>query len=232
MADDLVAPSLKRSLNFAFHAKELWHGEGFFPRENWSRERRLEILGHLADIPQKFHLPIIYSCVKRSKYPPKNPPANSPKRVFRRAQREATKRCHTICFLSCLEQVERWMECKHQEEKVFVVHELHENHKADLSEISKFFSNPRARSTIENDPDINWSALTHLVEEPLFVRKSGSSLVQIADVCAFILSRALAEKEHSKPLLEKIRPNLVSGFLCDFFQNKGDTRSHEKDKKG
>ena len=67
MADDLVGPSLERPLDFVFHAKELWHGEGFFPRDNWGLDKRLAILAHLADIPRKFKLPIFYSCVERSK---------------------------------------------------------------------------------------------------------------------------------------------------------------------
>ena len=216
MADDLVGPSLERPLGFAFHAKELWHGDGFFPRDHWTLSKRLEILGHLADIPQKFQLPIIYSCVARKDYPPNYPPRDSARRLVRDARAKASKKCHTICFLSCLVQVERWMEHKYKDEKVFAVAELHEDHKDALLTTAQLLSNPRARSTIENDPNINWPPLTHIVEEPLFVRKSGSSPMQVADVCAFILTRALASAEYSEPLLEKIRPNLVSGFRRDF----------------
>lgn len=218
MADDLVGPSKERPMDFVFHAKDLWHGKGFFPRDNWSLDRRLEILGYLADIPVKFKLPIIYSCVERSKFPPKNPPLGSAKRLFKKARAEATKKCHTICFLSCLTQVERWMEHAYKDEKVSVIVEQHKVHKSNLLIVAQLLSNPRARSTIENDPNISWPALTRIVEEPLFVQKSGTSPVQIADLCAFLLARALAGKEDSEPQMEKIRPKLVSGFRRDFLK--------------
>ena len=216
MADDLVGPSKERPIDFVFHARDLWHGEGFFPRDNWSLDRRLEILGYLADIPGKFDLPIIYSCVERSKFPPKNPTRGSAKRLLKKARAEATKKCHTICFLSCLTQVERWMEHAYKDEKVSVIVEQHKVHKSNLLIVAQLLSNPRARSTIENDPNISWPALTRIVEEPLFVQKSGTSPVQIADLCAFLLARAFAGKEDSEPLLEKIRPKFVSGFRRDF----------------
>lgn len=216
MADDLVAPSLKRPLDFVFHAKDLWHGAGFFPRADWKLERRLEILGHLADVPQKFELPIIYCCVKREDYFPKDLPAGTAKRHLRAARAEANKKCHTICFLRCLTLVDGWMERNHKDEKAFVVAELHDDHRGLLLQAAQLFSNPRFRSDIENDPDISWSPLTYVVEEPLFVRKSGSSPVQVADVCAFILARALADAPHSEEWLEKIRPNLINGFRREF----------------
>lgn len=220
MADDLVAPDKERPLDFVFHAKELWHGNGFFPRDKWSRERRLEILGHIADIPREFQLPIIYSCVERSQFPAKLPPDDSPKRLFRDARAKATMKCHTMCFLSCLEQVDRYVVQIYEGEKVFAVVELHEDHKIQLLSGAQLLSNPRLRRTIENDPDINWPPISHIVEEPLFVRKSGSSPVQVDDACAFILSRALAEAEKSGPLLEKIQPNLVAGFIRGFLEPK------------
>lgn len=220
MADDIVGPNLERSPHFAFHAKDLWHGAGFFPRNKWSREIRLEILGHLADIPQKFELPIIYGCVKRADYPPEQLSPESAKRLFKAAQARANRKCHTICFASCLQQVERWMAHAYKDEKAFVVAELHEDHKDYLLTLAQLFLNPRNWPIIEDDPNVDWSPLTRIAEEPLFVRKSGASPVQIADVCAFILARALANAQHSELLLEKIRPNLVSGFRNDFVKRK------------
>lgn len=218
MADDLVGPD--RPANFVFHAKELWFGGKFFSREKWPLEKRLEILGRLADIPGKFRFPIIYACIERIKYPPKAPLEGSAARSFREAQAEANKKCHTICFLSCLTLVERWMEHAHKDEKVFVVTEMHERHKNNLLTITQIMSEPRVRPIIENDPNISWSPLTHIVDDPLFVNKSGSSPIHVADVCASILARSLNDKSHTTPLLEKILPNLVTGFRRDFMKPK------------
>src|SRR4051794_1533132 len=46
--------------NFVFHAKDVFHGTGFFQRELWPREKRWEILGELAKIPAMFDLPIVW----------------------------------------------------------------------------------------------------------------------------------------------------------------------------
>ena len=219
MADDFVGG---RPNNFAFHAKDLWHGEGFFPRPNpaltgpgmvWTLEQRLKILGHLADIPAKFDLPVIYSCIRRAPYLGELPLSRGARRGV---IREANKRCHVICFMSCLEQTERWMIHAYDSEKVFIVVEHHDDHREKLLEFAQLLSNPRAADVIDADTKIGWRALRHLVDDPLFVRKSGASPIQIADVCAFILARALGECQHALPLLERIRPNLVSGFTKNF----------------
>jgi len=211
MADDLVAPRDERPLDFVFHAKELWHGNGFFPRDDWKLEKRLEILGHLADIPNKFDLPIIYSCIKREEYVPKNLP--------KKQRRVADIKCHATCFVSCLDQADRWVEKFCPTEKAFAIVEHHKEHQSGLQLVADYLTNPRLYEAILNDTNFHWNPLEYFVETPLFSPKSGNSPLQVADICAFILSRALAEANHTEALLEKIRPQLVSGFIKNFFWN-------------
>ena len=211
MANDLVAQSNKRPLEFVFHAKELWHGNGFFPRDDWTLEKRLEILGHLADIPENFNLPIIYSCIKREEYVPKD--------LKGKQRAAADKKCHATCFMSCLSQADRWIEQFYPDEKVFAIVEHHQSHKSGLQIVADYLTNPRLIEEIQNDNSLHCDPIKHFVETPLFSPKSGNSPLQIADICAFILSRALAEAKHSDVLLEKIRPQLASGFIKSFFQN-------------
>ncbi|SDS19493.1 DUF3800 domain-containing protein [Bradyrhizobium canariense] len=42
-----------------FHAKDIWHGHGLFPRATWPLKKRLTLLGELAEIPALFGLPIV-----------------------------------------------------------------------------------------------------------------------------------------------------------------------------
>ena len=210
MADDLLGPD--RPLGFLFHAQDLWHGSGFFPRNNWELAKRLEILGHLADIPQKYQCPILYSCVEKKKFPPRD---ESPE-----ARKAANLKRHTICFLSCLSQTDRFMEQFHSDEMVFVIVEDHAEHRAVLREGAKFLGEPRLREAIERDDGISWRPLTHIVEEPLFQGKSGKSPLQIADICAFILNRHFAGDNYIVPFVEKIMPQLASGLRTDFVTSK------------
>ncbi|MFQ5764035.1 MAG: DUF3800 domain-containing protein [Rhodospirillales bacterium] len=212
MADNLVG---ERPLDFSFHAKELWHGGKFFKREEWSREKRLEILGHLADVPEKYQFQILYACLERAEYPPEDP-------ENRKSRLRALKKCHALCFLSCLSQTNRFMKEFHQGEMAFAVVEDHADHRSILRDTANLLGDPRLAPAIENDPNISWEPFTHLVEEPLFQKKSGSSPLQIADVCAFILRRHFAGDQYIVPFIERIKPRLVAGLRTKFFEKKAE----------
>ena len=108
------------------------------------------------------------------------------------------------------------MQHAHNDERVFLVVEDHGDHRGHLRAAAQLLSDPRIKPLVENDPKLGWPPLNHLVEEPLFARKSGSSPLQVADACAFILARSLAEASHTPQLLERIKPQLVSGFRRKF----------------
>ena len=50
--------------DFRFHAKDLFHGSGFFPRDKWSMEDRFRVLEELATLPAEFDLPVVYGAVE------------------------------------------------------------------------------------------------------------------------------------------------------------------------
>ena len=190
----------------------VWHGSGFFPRSDWPLARRLEILNHLADIPSKFELPIIYSCLKREEFVPKE--LTGKKRAL------ADKKCHCTCFSHCLSLADKWMEQFCREEKVFAIVEMHRDHRSGLHLVADVLNDPRLKGMIQKEKVLGIGPLDHFVETPLFAEKSGNSPLQIADTCAFILSKALADAEHSAPLLKKIEPRLVNGFIREFFRRE------------
>src|SRR5712692_5642963 len=49
-----------------FHAKDIWHGHGLFPRATWPLKKRLKLLGELAEIPALFGLPIVVGYENRA----------------------------------------------------------------------------------------------------------------------------------------------------------------------
>lgn len=211
IADDLVGKD--RPQDFVFHAKELWHGGKFFPRDKWSREKRFEILGHLTDIPRKYQFPLIYACVERAKFPAKNP-------ADRKSRAQATRKCHMLCFLSCLSQTDEFVGAMYPGEMAFVVAEDHNEHRVMLRDGANILGNPRLAQIIKDDPGVSWKPNTHLVDEPLFQKKSGNSPLQVADVCAFILSRHFAADSYIAPLVEKIKPQLIRGLRTEFVARK------------
>lgn len=213
MADDLVGKD--RPANFYFHATDIWHGDGFHPRDTWDLPRRMKLLTYLAEIPWKFQLPIIYSCVERKPYLPEIP-ADMPRKKIRRHRAAADEFCHKLAFLSCMGQTEKWMREMNPNEKIFAVVENHETHGEELRRIATYLGDARRRDEIAAKIKTGWPTLDHFVEDPLLMRKTGTSPLQLADACAFILSRALGERNHIEPFLEHIKPCLVSGFLKSF----------------
>lgn len=209
MADDLVGPV--RPLNFHFHAKDLWHGAGFFNREKWELSKRLEILHHLSEIPTKFDLPIFHCVVERRKHPPKADGGDA-------ARKAATRKHHLLAYMGCLQMIDRYMAERLSDEKAFVVVEDHRDHRMILRGAAQLMGNPRARNAIERDPTVHWRPYTHLVEEPLFQGKSGSNALQVADVCAFILNRHFCNGNHIGPFVELIEPCLAIGLTKDTFK--------------
>ena len=104
----------------------------------------------------------------------------------------------------------------------FAVVEDHADHRSILRDAANLLGDPRLAPAIENDPNISWEPFTHLVEEPLFQKKSGNSPLQIADVCAFILRRHFAGDQFIAPFIERIKPRLVAGLRTKFFEKKAE----------
>lgn len=215
MADDVVGKD--RPKDFYFHAKDIWHGKKFFNRDDWpDLKKRLRILEHILDIPEKFNFQVIYACVERAKHIPKNLPAGAEGRA------KWAKHTHTICMMSCLHQTELLMREHFSDERVFLVAEDHETHKGILRQSAILLGDPRNRSALEDNPGIDWEPATHLVDEPLFAPKSGASPLQVADACAFVLSRHYAGCPHVAPFIERIKPQMPSGLLSKFVRLKKD----------
>lgn len=202
MADDLVGKD--RPMDFVFHGKELWSGGKFFPREEWGREKRWEILGHLADIPEKYNLPIIYATVERDQFPATQPETN-------KTRATAQRRRHALALLSVLGQTDKFMSERYPDEMAFVIVEDNNEHRSLLRDTANFLNNPRLAPAIEADPGIDWKPHRYIVDEPLFQKKSGHGLLQVADICAFIIGKFFCGDQRVRPYFEKLLPMMITG---------------------
>jgi hypothetical protein len=63
MADEIVPPDHR--VGFAFHAMELFSERKIFQRDKYPKER-WQVLDELVPIPEKFDLPIVFGCIRRS----------------------------------------------------------------------------------------------------------------------------------------------------------------------
>jgi hypothetical protein len=180
---------------FIFHAKDVWHGSGLFPRKSplWPREKRMKLLAALSDIPFKFSLNIMYTAVdRRSAYerhtgvPPKMIEAG----------------LHAYAYFETLRKIDRWMIENAPNEYTLVYAE-------DRVEVRRYLSLVHSLSTdrsIDENADENTFSSTHIVEPVAFLPKKSSVTLQVADHCAFIIKRRLQGCKDIGPYFEKIKP--------------------------
>ena len=210
--DDFVAclSSMARGLfcngvpkQFVFHAMDLWHGSGFFPREAWPRDKRLEILNRLASLPGEYNSPIVYSTVTRNDTPS---PYGENSMAWAR---------HKIAFLYALNEVEKTLGFHCPNEKAFLVVEDNSSHRKHLQSAFEFYygfgdgTKPWAKKADSPYPQI--------IETPLFQKKDGASPAQIADVFAFLIRRRLNSCKIATGITERFTPSLVSGWNTQKF---------------
>ena len=190
---------------FVFHAKDLWHGSGYFHRDRWRLDRRMEILSQVVAIPRKFHLPVVAGASDR--------PAL--KENLRRQWPDISNAkidvwSHVEAYMQAVAQVDRWMEQHTRNELAMVVAE----------------DTPHAKRAIKalhvgmgRDDDAYWEeevrgfhvfSTNKIVDTVHFADKQESSLLQIADACAFVIKRHLTGKSDVADLFKALESQLAA----------------------
>ena len=203
MARELLGK--EHTQDFVFHAKDLWHGSGFFPRGTWSREKRLKTLSRLAELPGEFGSPVVYAAVSKEEVPSR---LGDPKTRLRLR--------HQLAFHYALEEAEKGLERHYPDELAFLIVEDHPNHRKHLTWVYSMLYDRHFHFRLEN-MGLS-SPFQRLVESPLFQAKNGASPVQVADVCAFLIRRCLEGCPTARQIAEQFTPQLVSGWRTNFVQ--------------
>jgi hypothetical protein len=104
--------------NPLFHAMDIFHGTGKFPRAEWPRERRWHLLSELAEIPRKFELPIVFGFNNRQRF----------REVILGVAPQATEAeilalTHADTFVKAATSVEAWMRRTTRNEMTMIIAE-------------------------------------------------------------------------------------------------------------
>lgn len=162
------------------HAKDIWHGAKEFHRDQWPRAVRMELLDELAKIPVTYDLPVVWAALGREKY----------QAMF--AERPAEERpvdVYSIASMICFIMAEEYMRLKAPPDEVAtVVFESNSRMQKRIPAMHAFATNPKkmAALTRPNDP---YFPITRIIDTPTFQAKSQSSILQLADFCAFAIKR-------------------------------------------
>jgi hypothetical protein len=193
----LVMESDRKDL--IFHAKDLFHGSGVFKRDRYSKEDRWEILTQLASIPKDFGLPVVWGAVDRVELA-KEFPDFPPSKLAIHAQGIASMRC-TLA-------VEKYMrENTAPKELATVVYENNPQAKQFVKQMHNRLNDPNYLTLDDRLNGNAWGRYTpfrRVIDTAHFVEKSEAKMLQLADLCAFVIKRRMMGKADSVPLMESI----------------------------
>jgi hypothetical protein len=187
---------------FVFHATEIFNGGKVLKREEWPIERRLAIARDLAAIPKKFGLNIAIGFVERATFP----------QMFdfgtEFTKGEQAVAAHVTAFVQCSIFVERWMRRHAPQEVCMMIVEDNDQARSTIRELQSAYQKSQAF-----DPEDARSQLylpfRKIKEDPLFQRKRKSSVLQVADFCAYVSKRVVMNDDHYWEYYQAFKEKIV-----------------------
>lgn len=191
----------------AFHAMELFHGRKNFDREAWPLEKRLEILDDLAAIPKMFDLPICCGGTDRKQAPGQLKGPVTPILM--------EQIVHAHAFFKFVMQIEVVMRATANDEVAMLIAEDRPIMRRMLKMAHAILRGRAPRRFQEELESIKEGIfakllpLERIVETVHFAEKGESSLLQVADICAFAIKRDVMKASHSERLYAPLREQIV-----------------------
>ncbi|HEX4764817.1 MAG TPA: DUF3800 domain-containing protein [Lichenihabitans sp.] len=202
--------------SFIFHAKELLHGGGYFHRDRWPSEKRHVILMRLAKLPAEFALPVVFGHIGKQEYR-----ASLGHSAIAAAGRNSDEVVdvaeHMTAFARVEIAVERQMHLFSRDEICMVIAEDTDRVKRAVKEAHAILRDP-GQVIQFGLPELSGLPVRKIVDTPHFAAKTESPLLQLADVCAFLIMRRIKREESSQPFFEAIAPQL--SWTCKDFGDR------------
>jgi hypothetical protein len=206
LADEYVGRP--RPFDFYFHATELFHGTKHFPREKYDKETRFRILDRLVGIPKLFDSPIVWGHSERRLFAAGG--AHHPPRHI-----SPIAAASSVAFAIATNAAERWMnEVADQDEVAMVVMENDDQCNKLIERTHRLLSDPQLTPflALQLAQDVSLHRLIYPIH---FEKKTDSSSLQIADVCAFALKRYLMKTPEYRRFYDPLEANLVNHLAED-----------------
>jgi len=197
---------------FILHAKELFNGGGrVFTRNEpqpYPLSKRLEIADDITAIVTKFRLPIALGFLERGTFP--DDPTYEEWRDADAAQRTVIS--HVVAFMSCTMFVEQWMRKEASNEVCLLVVEDNQQARTAIRENHLYHQDPNIAKFLTGRMR-NHFPFRKIKEEPLFQPKRPSSVLQLADFCAYVGKRMLMEKDAPNKKYERFSKAILANAI-------------------
>jgi Protein of unknown function (DUF3800) len=209
--------------DFVFHAKDLFHGNGYFKDHSvWPRSRRYPLLHSLAQTPRAFGILVIFGHTVKTQYREEIKPTLVIHKSEKKRLHAADVAEHMTTFATAEIAIERQMMTYPRDEICMLIAEDTDRVKRAVKEAHALLRDPErlARSGFENTPGL---PLRKIVDTPHFAEKAHSAPLQVADVCAYLILRRLMRRSDSQEFFEDVAPQLTWN-ATDFSEPMGSER--------
>jgi hypothetical protein len=208
---------------FPLHTKDLFHGTDVWDKRTYPREKSIELLKALVGLPAKIGLPVVWGYIKTPEFKSTNPD---------RKQHMHTALNHGLAFSLCLVAAEQFMR-DYIDPKEYAWLFVEKNHSEKVLEIA--FRSLRGQygsdELLTVPGAVEYLPLKRIRESAAMIGKRDSIVLQLADVCVFILRSFLEGRKGCEELFEifsrnnaaslpKSGPDDIAGFHSMCFQDR------------
>jgi Protein of unknown function (DUF3800) len=174
---------------FFFHATDIFHGSGYFDRRKteWTdREKRWQILLDIARIIEDLSLPVVAGTYRKATFGGELIKAESA--AFQH------KMIHDMAVLDCMLWADRWLAKFAPSELSTIIHEDGTAAKPLIKATIRIMRSDELMRQWGFDPVVAAEfglPLKRIIDTVHFAEKADARPLQLADLCAFILGRAM-----------------------------------------
>lgn len=198
---------------FVFHASHLLHGKGYYKQHGWPLEQRWPILERLAKLPSDYAIPIVFGHLNKAEYRAEVKDQIAEHRPSEQGHVSDIAE-HMVAFSRAEIGIERQMHRFRRDEVCMVIAEDTDRVKRALKIAHGLLRDPVQVAESEF-AGIDELPLERIIDTPHFALKSEAPMLQLADLCAFLIMRRIMRQERSQPLFELIARQLV--WTCTDF---------------
>jgi Protein of unknown function (DUF3800) len=198
MADDFALAEDREG--FVFHAVELVNGGKRVCREKYPRKKRDHFLQALCEVPRVFQLPVLCFHVPRQRIRDRSPGLR---------EDEIVSNAILQASMSCVQGAEQLMRKRPIEKEVaMVIYEDNGKTNKSVRTLHNAFRSALWSDHLEKRHLTNLVPFDRVIETAHFAEKTDASVLQVADVCAYVLGRLLRGTDQpstwTRPLLDQL----------------------------
>lgn len=190
---------------FVFHATNIFSGTKYFKNEEeWPLKKRIAILDDLVKIPTDFGLPVSLGFVYKPEFRSIIPSGFLKQEP---TEKDINIAAHGVAFAMCTIEIERAMREALPDEIALMVAENTDFARRSIKESHAIYRSEKQVKLL--GIEIDCFPLTKIRDTVHFAEKHESRLLQLADVCAFVMMGHLTRHKLNQRFYDALKPVLL-----------------------